>query len=204
VFFDGLDEVSERDEVNKRTVIKEAIVAFAGPLAATQIVVTSRNYAYRRDDAWRLPGEQFLAVKLDLFGPLQIKTFVHAWYRMVGPVKGWDERNSSAEADSLARAIQSLTHLRELARYPLLLTLMAQVHGRDGTLPEDRADLYERAVELLLMRWENRLVRDDSGQWTVAPGLIQRLDLRLELVRGALGRVAFAAHFRCPTSQSRG
>ena len=67
VLFDGLDEVSERDEANKRTVIKEAIVAFAGPLAATQIVVTSRNYAYRRDDAWRLPEEQFPVVELALF-----------------------------------------------------------------------------------------------------------------------------------------
>ncbi|MDQ3581582.1 MAG: type II toxin-antitoxin system YoeB family toxin [Pseudomonadota bacterium] len=34
-------------------------------------------------------------------------------------------------------------------------------------------------------------VRDESGQWTVAPGLIQRLDVSLDLVRGALGRVAF-------------
>ncbi|MGH8568411.1 MAG: NACHT domain-containing protein, partial [Gammaproteobacteria bacterium] len=61
---------------------------------------------------------------------------------------------------------------------------------------EGRADLYERAVELLLARWENRLVRKESGQCTVDPGLIQRLGLRMDVVRGALGRVAFAAHER--------
>ncbi|MGH8563817.1 MAG: hypothetical protein ACREXW_06885 [Gammaproteobacteria bacterium] len=107
----------------------------------------------------------------------------------------------TAEANSLARAIQGLPHLRDLARYPLLVTLMAKVHGRDGALPEGRADLYERAVELLLARWENRLVRDESGQWTVDPGLIQRLGLRMDVVRGAPGgrsaRPYFPAHYGC-------
>ncbi|MBE7528289.1 MAG: SUMF1/EgtB/PvdO family nonheme iron enzyme [Chloroflexi bacterium] len=74
------------------------------------------------------------------------------------------------------------------------MTLMAQVHGRDGTLPEDRADLYERAVNLLLAHWENRIERDVNGKRRIEPGLITQLDVRIETLKGALARVAFQAH----------
>jgi hypothetical protein len=196
VFFDGLDEVSESDEAAKRSMIKDAIAWFAGALPNTQIVVTSREYAYRKDDAWRLPEGEFPVVELDLFGPSQVQAFVRAWYAVVGPWKGWDQGKAAAEAERLYRATQAIRHLRDLARYPLLLTLMARVHGRDGTLPEDRAELYKRAVELLLSHWENRLVRDESGKPKVRPGLVQRLEVTTEALLGTLERVAFAAHER--------
>jgi formylglycine-generating enzyme required for sulfatase activity len=114
----------------------------------------------------------------------------------VGPLKGWTEARSRDEAGKLFGAFQMYAHLRELAQYPLLLTLMAQVHGRDGFLPEDRADLYERAVKLLLAHWENRLVRDVEGGRQVEPGLVIQLGVPVAVLRRALARVAFAAHER--------
>ncbi|RMD56071.1 MAG: hypothetical protein D6828_04250 [Nitrospirae bacterium] len=196
VFFDGLDEVHESDEELKRTLIKEAIADFAAPLKKCQIVITCREYAYKEKDTWRLPESEFPMVELALFESEQIKYFTKIWYQIVGPQKGWDNEKCRHEASSLYQAIEDRPHLKILARYPLLLTLMSQVHGRDGTLPKDRADLYERAVNLLLAHWENRIIRDVDGRRRVEPGLVLRLGVRTRTLREALERVAFLAHER--------
>ncbi len=194
VLFDGLDEVRETDADTRRTLIKEAITAFAAQLHHCRIVVTCRDYAYQHDDAWRLPETTFPVFTLPLFVAAQIKQFTNVWYRKIGPIKGWDGLRCEQEAQKLFQAIQAYRHLQELAQYPLLLTLMAQVHGRDGYLPEDRADLYERAVKLLLAHWENRLVREVEGGQKVEPGLVIQLGVRVATLRSALARVAFSAH----------
>ncbi|MGI9174183.1 MAG: SUMF1/EgtB/PvdO family nonheme iron enzyme [Rhodothermales bacterium] len=203
VFFDGLDEVSEADAA-KRSRIKEAIEAFAAPLDRCKVVVTCRTYAYRAGDAWRLPEETFPVVELDLFDREQVQHFAAAWYRVVGPVKGWDAARQEDEADTLYKAVTGFDHLWQLARYPLLLTLMAQVHGRSGYLPQDRADLYDRVVNLLLAHWDNRVVRDVHGGRTVEHGLIMRLGLRLDDLREVLARVAFTVHEQQEGEQDRG
>jgi predicted NACHT family NTPase len=204
ILFDGLDEVRETDADSRRSLIKEAIVAFAAPLANCRVIVTCRDYAYERDAEWRLPESQFPVFTLPLFGKEQIDHFTQTWYRKIGPLKGWTAARSQQEANKLASAVQMFPHLQELAQYPLLLTLMAQVHGRDGFLPEDRADLYERAVNLLLAHWENRLVRDVEGGRKVEPGLVIQLGVSVAVLRRALARVAFAAHERQELEPERG
>ncbi len=194
VFFDGLDEVREEDEAKKRSLIVESISAFAVPLCKCKIIVTCREYAYQEDSPWRLPDSGFCVVELDLFKDEQIKAFARTWYMTTGEWKGWDRGRCETEADVLYDAIQSLPHLKALGRYPLLLTLMAQVHGRDGYLPKDRADLYERAVNLLLSHWENRIVRDEKGSVTVKPGLIMQLGIGTDTIRKALENVSLVAH----------
>jgi formylglycine-generating enzyme required for sulfatase activity len=204
ILFDGLDEVRETDADTRRSLIKEAIIAFAAPLEKCRVVVTCRDYAYKSGDAWRLPPATFPAFSLSLFQPEQIEQFTQTWYQKVGPLKGWTEVRSRDEAGKLFGAVQMYAHLRELAQYPLLLTLMAHVHGRDGFLPEDRADLYERAVKLLLAHWENRLVRDVEGGRQVEPGLVIPLGVPVAVLRRALARVAFAAHERQELEPERG
>ncbi|HLC16394.1 MAG TPA: SUMF1/EgtB/PvdO family nonheme iron enzyme [Thermodesulfovibrionia bacterium] len=197
LFFDGLDEVSETDEQAKRSLIVEAIHAFAKPLMdKCRIVITCREYAYRRGDAWHLPESEFPVVELALFEDEQIEHFTITWYSVTGRHKGWTEARCKQEALNLYDAVTHWSHLYELAQSPLLLTLMAQVHGRDGYLPDDRADLYDRAVELLLAQWENRIIRDMDGSRTVEPGLVMRLDIKTKTLKEALERVAFAAHER--------
>ncbi|MDM8550088.1 SUMF1/EgtB/PvdO family nonheme iron enzyme [Desulfobacterales bacterium HSG2] len=196
IFFDGLDEVRETDEEKKRTRMVEAIREFAKPLKKCRFLITCREYAYRREDGWRLPEADFPVVELDMFRLRQIRAFTRTWYRLTGKWKGWTEKQSLAEAEKLCEAVESWPHLRELGQYPLLLTLMAQVHGRDGYLPKDRADLYERAVNLLLAHWENRITRDIDGGCTVKPGLVAELGVRVDTLRSALEHVALSAHER--------
>ncbi len=199
VFFDGLDEVAEDDATRKRSLLCRAVESFAREVGKRcRVVVTCREYAYRKSDAWRLDDAVFTEVSLAPFAGEQIEAFTHTWYRVVGPGKGWDEARCQQEAEHLARAAEEWPHLRELAESPLLLTLMAQIHGRDGYLPRDRADLYERTVNLLLAHWENRLVRDlrGAGGTGADHDRMLQLDLRIEVVRNALERVAFEAHER--------
>ncbi|MFQ5578173.1 MAG: NACHT domain-containing protein, partial [Anaerolineae bacterium] len=196
IFFDGLDEVSETDAEAKRSLIVEATRKFAARLEKCRVVVTCRVYAYQEGDAWRLPEADFPVATLAPFNLEQAAFFTRTWYRLIGPLKGWTADKSDREAQNLYQAIEQYQHLRELSRSPLLLTLMAQVHGRDGTLPRDRADLYERAVNLLLTHWENRIVRDVEGARKVEPGLVTRLGVRTDTLRGALEAVAFTAHER--------
>jgi len=204
IIFDGLDEVRQSDAETKRTIIKEAIAQFSKALPKCKIIVTCREYAYQKGDAWRLPEVDFPEVRLALFAPEQIEAFTRTWYRTVGPIKGWGVDKCRAEAEHLKTAIEALPHLQELAPYPLLLTLMAQVHGRDGNLPEDRADLYEKATNLLLSHWENRIVRDTQGNRKFEPGLVMQLGVRAETLRSALERAAFEAHERQEKEKSRG
>jgi predicted NACHT family NTPase len=195
IFFDGLDEVMQTDDDPKRTRVRNALLSFSKPLEdKCKIIVTSREYAYNKSDEWRLPSTRFPVVTLDAFNDDQIKTFVETWYTIIGPRKGLEEAVTQKQADHLIGAIQSLPHLKELAQYPLLLTLMAQVHGTIGHLPENRADLYKRAINLLLAHWDNRLVREAGGACKVEKGLIMRLGVRLETLRASLERVAFTAH----------
>jgi len=110
----------------------------------------------------------------------------------------------AAEAKRLHKTILGRGHLRSLAGSPLLLTLMAQLHSRDGQLPEDRADLYDRAVKLLLAQWETRIERDLQGRLQQSPGILPQLGLEVEDVRRALARVAFVVHERQEQSAGRG
>lgn len=55
----------------------------------------------------------------------------------------------------LMRAVRQ-PDLHRLAGNPLQLTLMAWVHTDDEELPDKRAQLYARAVDLLLWRWETQ------------------------------------------------
>lgn len=203
VFFDGLDEVREQDEQRTRSRIVKAIEAFAKPLDKCRVIITCREYAYRKDDAWHLPKAQFPEVELDLFRFKQIAQFAQTWYLTVGKWQEWTEQKCLKEAEQLNQAIKAWPHLKALAQYPLLLTLMAQVHGRDGYLPRDRADLYDRAVKLLLVHWENRIVRDQNGTCKMEPGLISQLGIRSDTLRAALERLALAAHERQEQEKER-
>ena len=60
-------------------------------------------------------------------------------------------------ADAMWSNLETETYLRPLAERPLMLTMMADLHSsRGGSLRGGRAELYEKGVELLLDRWNER------------------------------------------------
>jgi len=202
VLLDGLDEVPAASPSvpptaggGRRACLLEAVAAFAAALpASSRVVVTARPYAYA-DPQWRLPG--FETLVLAPFSDEQVARFVDRWYQAVRPAMGWDEAVARSRGERLREALAERPYLADLATRPLLLTLMATLHTSWGQLPEDRADLYEETVKLLLSRWQRaREVQRPDGTTDVEPGIARALAIGEDRVRAALHRLACQVHER--------
>lgn len=196
ILLDGLDEVPEAD--HRRVQIKQAVEELRGSLPKCRFLVTSRTYAYQKQD-WHLAG--FAEAELAPFEDADIARFVQRWYAHVGAVRGFHADDARGRAAQLDHAIRVSPRLLELARRPLLLTLMASLHAwRGGSLPEHRAELYEDAVNLLLDWWEGpKVVRNREGQFIVVqPSLVEWMKVDKKSVRRALDELAYTVHASQP------
>ncbi len=192
LLLDGLDEVPEANR--RRRCLLEAVadLAAALPPERCRLVVTARPYAYA-DPRWHLSG--FHTLVLAPFDDGQVARFIARWHQAVGPVMGWDEATAQGRGERLKQALDDRPYLADLATRPLLLTLMATLHTSWGQLPEDRAELYEETVKLLLSRWQRaREIQGPDGETLSEPGIARALSVAEDLVRTALHRLAFQAH----------
>jgi hypothetical protein len=82
--------------------------------------------------------------------------------------------------------------LWEMARTPLLLTMMARVNYDSG-LPGSRAELYEEYIKKLLYEWEKRR-QGDTSEDTGLEKLLTKAGLGLDELHGALNRLAYSVH----------
>ncbi|MBM4431855.1 MAG: NACHT domain-containing protein, partial [Chloroflexi bacterium] len=193
LLFDGLDEVPEAGR--RRKCLLEAIEKLASQLSSRgRVLLTARPYAYA-DPQWHLPHFHILA--LAPFNQQQVDGFVQRWYEAVKGAMGWDTPTAQERGQRLAKALRDRPYLADLASRPLLLTLMATLHTSWGQLPEDRADLYEESVKLLLSRWQRaRQVRAGDGQLISEPSIERALGIGESCIRDALQKLAFQTHAR--------
>lgn len=189
ILLDGLDEVP--DAHRRREQIKQAVQAFAATFHCCRFLVTSRTYAYQRQD-WKLDG--FAEAQLLPFQPWQIGTFVDAWYAQTVALQQLNAAEAEQRAGRLRHEAAHNPRIGELAQWPLLLTLIAQLQTKGGgVLPERRDELYEKAVDMLLETWERMKPRAqvDGG---AEPSLAEFLKVGRERIRSVLNRLAFEAH----------
>jgi formylglycine-generating enzyme required for sulfatase activity len=193
ILLDGLDEVPVTD--HRRARLLEAISDFAAQLPATRrLIVTARPYAYA-DPKWQLP--KFETLILSSFSEEQIARFIERWYQAMRETMGWNEPTARGKGATLHSAIRERAYLADLAQRPLLLTLMATLHTSWGKLPDDRADLYEESVKLLLTRWQSaRQIRRADGTLETEPGIAKALAVEEKVIRQVLHRLAFTVHER--------
>lgn len=190
VMFDGLDEVPKLLRLRMR----EAIEDFAQTLPRACVLVTCRPYAYQ-DPAYRL-GDDYRVLDLCRFGESQTVTFVERWYSMMAFMRREKPEWERRQVRSLLEAL-NVPALAELATRPLLLTLMACLHGAWGTLPPDRASLYEQSVELLLARWQISKGREEQQEPMQNDIALRMQDPRFRRrVRYAVAEVAYTVHVR--------
>ena len=200
LILDGLDEVPEADCRRKCT--QDAITDFTRTAKKCRLVITCRTYAY---PAARLEG--FDAYPLLPFSREQIEQFIDRWYAAVRLKERFTEQEVSERAATLKSAVDPSRNaaLGDLAMRPLLLTLMAMLHASEGKLPEDRADLYEKCVDLLLDYWQQRkVVKDEKGQLRIEGGLLDAVGIEKAALKRALYRIAFDAHDRQGKGAQRG
>jgi predicted NACHT family NTPase len=118
----------------------------------------------------------------------QIEQFIRGWYQALVS-RRWLSPGEGERKMTDLLAARWRPDLAPLARNPLLLTLMATLHANRGRLPDDRADLYDESVHLLILRW-NRQVGADKA-------LLDELaipTLKLSDLREVLEELAFKVH----------
>jgi len=146
LLFDGLDEVAAE---SRRAEIRHMISAFFTSFhSGNTIIVTSRIAGYSRA---RFSTTDYRHFTLEDFNDEEIETFIHQWYRsrMINP------NEADTKADDLKKALERKPRIKELAKNPLLLTIIGIIHRYEAQLPEDRLVLYDKATEALLYTWES-------------------------------------------------
>lgn len=194
VLVDGLDEIPTGKQ---RTLVRDAVAAFAERYADSRMVVTCRTLSYQ-DKGWQL-GD-FPWFELAPFDDNKISRFIDAWYAELARLGQVKMAEAGILAERLRQALQQRPDLQRLAPNPLLLTVMALVHTHKGRLPDARALLYEETVDILLWRWEQVKASGEAE----APRLRQLLNeagrTDVDLKR-KLWHLAFEAHQRGGTAE---
>ncbi len=182
VMFDGLDEIAD---LKHRQIVREAVTDFAETHSRSRFIVTCRVLSYT-DPAWQLT--RFQVVMLASLSEKNRHLFIDRWYNTLGRLGYIDREGVFTRAAELKDAAKNLG---DLAQNPMLLTVMSVVHTYKGTLPKERARLYNDCIQLLLWDWQ-RTKETAPGEWV--KGIVDELETREERLINGLCEVAFRAH----------
>jgi formylglycine-generating enzyme required for sulfatase activity len=190
VILDGLDEVPEESveqPTSPRRLVLETVADFTRHFPRARYLVTCRQASYV--PPWTL--REFEEVPLAEFDQAKRDRFCELWYAELARRGQLDAHQVSAKVVGLQRAIRR-PDLARMAGNPLLLTVMALVHAREPELPEARALLYDKCVDVLLWLWERRKSEEARPADLLTLLEIGRVD-RTFFVR-ALDRLAYEVH----------
>ncbi len=98
-------------------------------------------------------------------------------------------------AGEKARQLHAATEredLKELAENPMLLTIMALVQTYHGTLPNERAKLYQACVETLLFRWQLHKDETDAD----LPDVLTQIGVKQDDLERLMWQIGWTAHER--------
>lgn len=151
VLFDGLDEVNQ--ESGQRDKQIRQMNNFIKKYDRAQCLITCRvaasDYTFK----------PFTYVEIADFTEKQIEKFVRNWFR---------NNEGEKDTETCQRFLTEFNRddnkgLRELARTPLLLTLLCLAFNETLTIPQRRVEIYEEALDALLKKWDSsrRIKRDE-------------------------------------------
>jgi hypothetical protein len=151
LLLDGLDEVFDVDL--RALVIRQVTLLANESGCGVWIVLTSRIIGY---DPGKLSPWGFRHFMMQPFTMEQIGEFIQKWHlRTYADTPSLIELRNSRAA-RLQAAVQSIPSIRQLAKNPLLLTMIAIVN-RGPELPTVRIRLYDKCTELMLQAWHAQL-----------------------------------------------
>jgi predicted MPP superfamily phosphohydrolase len=177
LLLDGLDEVGAPEH---RAAMRDLVAAFSVSNGKIPMLITSRIAGY--DDAplsgqtFEVSGQTFEVkndrilvafhqLVLEKFDDDDLRTFVTNWYSVQEPADPVARDRGIAD---LMTALNADERVRELARTPILATLIAMIHRVEANLPGERAKLYNLCVRMLLETWPAQAKRPFAE---IDPGL---------------------------------
>ena len=180
LLLDGLDEVANE---NERAAVRQSVEELVGGRKAMRVVVTCRTIAYRGGRT--ALGADFREIVVQPLDPEQhIAPMVRQAYACIHPN---DADLRGKRVDDLLQGIATLEEARRarlgedaqaLVDSPLMVRLLLIVHVNNRTLPDDRADLFDKAINALLQvdygRDESD-IRDLSTDWKLFRDMAQHL-----------------------------
>ncbi len=165
LLLDGLDEAGDDQ---RRAYLAQLIDNLARQYPNLRYVVASRTAGYR--GSVYLPD--FLERHLSPLNRDEAQALLRKWFDAVyARLAAIGRRRQDAAADQAAQlwsAIERNDRLFEMATNPLLLTVMALLQFNSVKLPDQRAKLYEKLIELLLDLWRKQNVASDTLVMSVA------------------------------------
>ncbi|MEO0489372.1 MAG: NACHT domain-containing protein, partial [Cyanobacteria bacterium J06659_2] len=172
LLLDGLDEVNK----DARTTVVRRINDLLKQYSQCRVIVTCRTAVYKGE----FDGIAEKTLEVVEFSDQQIRRFLGAWEAEFPPSKSIDQ---------LLQTLQDRPKIVELARNPLLLTIIAYLYT-DPTfvLPRSRAEFYQKATNILLEQWQQdfnryrandkRRVLEHLALYNQDQGLSQQQDRR--------------------------
>lgn len=146
VLCDGLDEVNKEGGIRDE-VIRE-LVDFSNKYDESHFIVTCRvaatDYSF----------EHFTYVEMADFNEDQIRSFVNKWFT---------DNKETCEMFFYEFDKPESSRLHDLAKSPLLLTLLCIAFRETLSFPARRSEIYEEAFDALLKKWDTSrlIVRDE-------------------------------------------
>lgn len=146
VLLDGLDEVSHEEKLQKK--LLQSITNFTNQYQNSHFCLTCRIAA--NDYSF----ERFTYVEIADFNEEQQTKFIRKWFSLE-PVKLEQFLKQWANPEN--------KNIHDLARTPLLITLICLSFGEALQFSKRRVDLYSEAVDALLKKWDSSraIIRGD-------------------------------------------
>jgi formylglycine-generating enzyme required for sulfatase activity len=152
LLLDGLDEVANE---NERAEVRQSVEELVGGREAMRIVVTCRTVAYRSGHTALGASFREVTVQALEYEP-HIAPMVQQAYACIYP------HGAALRADRTRDLLDGIHRLEEerrarlgehaevLVHSPLMVRLLLIVHFNNRTLPDERADLFDKAISALL------------------------------------------------------
>ncbi len=180
-----------------------AVSSLPADVGGNQVVITSRIAGYHaapvKGDLAHVTIEPMTRRGVEHFCDTWVLAVQRALYPEADAAEVLERGEQQAAALKAAIYDPARPRVRELASNPLLVTILALVFHRRGSLPQHRADLYQLALDILVQGWRKTGLGSDELVYVLSPiaahihqtyatGLIQERELR-ELVRTHLAEL---------------
>ncbi len=143
ILLDGYDEVNEKsDQVVKD--INKLVERYKKNKYIISCRLSANTHVF----------EHFTEVEVADFGNVQIEAFIIKWFE-----------NDLKVAKNCWKELNNIENkgIKELAKTPLLLTLICLAYRETLSFPSNRAELYEDALDALLKKWDSsRSIKRDN------------------------------------------